>query len=160
MSVAFSQLTSRVRSVNETSAPPIHWPSALLGLVLAVAVVVGVSWAAAPRADRPLAVAVANVEAPTAVPEATVAPTPIPPPPPPTPEPVAERLRVANTNGSGVNLRARAGERGQRLKTVPEGTVLEVIGTDETSDGLVWRNVKDAAGTTGWVAGKFVVRSQ
>lgn len=157
MSVAFSQLTSRLRSVNETPGPPIHWPSALLGLVLAVVVVVGISWAAAPRADRPLAMAVAHVEAP---PEATVIPTPIPPPPPPTPEPVVERLKVAHTKGAGVNLRARAGEKGQRLKTMPEGSALEVIGVDETADGIVWRNVKDAAGTSGWVAGKFVARAQ
>jgi hypothetical protein len=157
MSVAFSQLTSRLRSVNETPAPPIHWPSAFLGLALAVVVVVGVSWAAAPRADRPLAVAVAHIEEP---PVPTAVPTPIPPPPPPTPEPVAERLKVANTNGAGVNLRARAGERAQRLKTVPEGTTLEVIGADETADGFVWRNVRDANGTAGWVAGKFVARVQ
>ncbi len=157
MSVAFSQLTSRLRSVNETPAPPIHWPSALLGLALAIVVVVGVSWAASPRADRPLALAVAHVEPP---PVATVVPTPIPPPSPPAPEPVVERLKVANTNGSGVNLRARAGERGQRLKTMPEGAALEVIGANETADGIIWRNVKDASGTSGWVAGKFVARTQ
>jgi hypothetical protein len=165
MSVAFSQLTSRIRSINETPAPPIHWPSALLGLVLAIIVVVGISWAASPRADRPLALAVAHIEGPPVArgespPAMMVVPTPIPPPPPPTPEPVVERLKVANTNGSGVNLRARAGERGQRLKTMPEGSGLEVIGADETADGIVWRNVKDASGTSGWVAGKFVARAQ
>lgn len=155
MSVAFSQLTSRFRSVNEADPAPIHWPSALLGLVLAVVVVVGVSWAAAPRADRPLAMSVVHVEPP---PVSTVLPTPIPPPPPPQPEPTVERLKVANTNGSGVNLRAQAGGAAKRLKTMPEGAALEVVGADETADGMVWRNVKDATGTTGWVAGKFVAR--
>lgn len=163
MSVAFSQFTSSSRSVNETTAPPIHWPSALVGLLLAVVVVVGVSWAAAPRADRHLAVAVAQVDAAAEAPAAPpVVPTPIPPPPAPTPPPapVVERLRVANTNGAGVNLRARAGERGQRLKTMPEGTALEIVGADETADGVVWRNVRDASGTVGWVVGRFVSRVQ
>jgi SH3 domain-containing protein len=161
MSIAFSQLTSRVRSVNATDAAPIHWPSALVGLALAVFVVVGVSWLASPRrADRPLAMASASVAAPEPV--VTVVPTPIPPPPAGTaqPEPAAERVKVSNTNGVGVNLRAKASERAQRLKTMPEGSILEIVGTDETAEGLTWRHVKDAAGTSGYVAGKFVARVQ
>jgi hypothetical protein len=162
MSVAITQLTSRIRSVNATDSVPIHWPSALIGLALAVFVVVGVSWLAAPRrADRSLvASSSAAATAPAAAPAApVVAPTPIPAPvvtPQPTPAP--ERVKVSFTNGSGVNIRARAGERGQRLKTVPEGTLLEIVGGDETADGIAWRNIRDAAGTTGWVASKFVAR--
>jgi uncharacterized protein YgiM (DUF1202 family) len=78
----------------------------------------------------------------------------------PEPAPPVERVKVANTNGSGVNLRAKAGERSQRLKTMPEGSLLEVVGADQTADGLTWRNVRDSAGTSGWVAGKFVARVQ
>jgi hypothetical protein len=130
-------------------------------LALAVFVVVGVSWLAAPRAStRPVSVSPAAVAAPapTAVP--AVQPTPIPAPPIATPVPAPERVKVSFANGSGVNLRAQAGERGQRLKTMPEGTTLDVIGTDATADGLVWRNVRDASGTTGWMAGKFLARVQ
>jgi hypothetical protein len=159
MSVAFSQVTSRLRSVNATDAPPVHWPSALVGLLLAVVVVVSISWLAAPRrSDRVAGSAAVSVMPPVA----TVLPTPIPPPPvaTPEPEPAVERVRVALTGGAGVNLRARAGERGQRLKTMPEGAVLEIVGGDVLADGLTWRQVRDAAGTTGWVAGKFVVRVQ
>jgi SH3-like domain-containing protein len=105
----------------------------------------------------PLAVAVADVPAA----EPPVQPTPIPAPVVVAPEqPPVQRVKVAFTNGSGVNLRAKAGERSQRLKTIAEGTVLEVVGTDETSDGLTWRNVRDANGTRGWVAGKFVAQVQ
>lgn len=161
MSVAISQLTSRIRSVNATDSAPIHWPSALIGLALAVFVVVGVSWLAAPRRDdRPLVAASTASVAPVAAPaERIIAPTPIPAPvvtSEPTPAP--ERVKVSFTNGSGVNLRARAGERGQRLKTVPEGTILEVVGGEEKADGIAWRNVRDAAGTSGWVASKFVAK--
>ena len=161
MSIAITQLTSRIRSVNTTDSAPIHWPSALIGLALAVFVVVGVSWLAAPRrADPPLVAVSSASSAQASAPAApVVVPTPIPAPvvtPEPTPAP--ERVKVSFTNGSGVNLRARAGERGQRLKTMPEGTILEVIGGEETADGIAWRNVRDASGTAGWVASKFVAK--
>lgn len=165
MGIAISQVTSRLRSVNTTDPAPIHWPSAVIGLALAVFVVVGVSWMAAPRrVDRPIAVAAAETVAPAPVAEVvpTVVPTPIPPPPTtvPEPAPVVERVKVSGTLGAGVNLRAKAGEKGQRLKSMPEGAVLEVIGTDQTADGLTWRNVRDASGTSGWMAGKFLTRAQ
>jgi len=134
----------------------------LIGLGLAVFVVVGVSWLAAPRAsDRSMATAALATTARTA-PVPVVPPTPIPAPPiaAPEPTPAPERVKVSFTNGSGLILRAQAGERGQRLKTMPEGTMLDVIGGDMTADGIAWRNVRDAAGTNGWVAGKFVARVQ
>jgi hypothetical protein len=161
MGIALSQVTSRLRSVNATDAAPIHWPSAVVGLALAVFVVVGVSWMASPRrVERPIAVAAASVvEAPPPV--ATMMPTPIPAPAvTPEPAPVVERVRVANTLGAGVNLLAKASERGQLLKAMPEGAVLEIIGTDQSADGLTWRNVRDASGTSGWMAGKFLSRVQ
>jgi hypothetical protein len=136
----------------------------VVGLALAVFVVVSVSWMASPRrTERPTAVAAvpqAHVVAPPP-PIATLAPTPIPPPPvTPEPAPVVEKVRVANTLGAGVNLRAKASEKAQRLKTMPEGTVLEIVGSDETAGGLTWRNVRDATGTSGWMAGKFLARVQ
>jgi SH3-like domain-containing protein len=58
-----------------------------------------------------------------------------------------------------VNLRARAGERGQRIKTVPEGATLELVGVDEQADGITWRNVREPGGATGWVTARFVART-
>jgi hypothetical protein len=43
---------------------------------------------------------------------------------------------------------------------MPEGSVLEIVGADETADGLVWRHVRDGSGANGYVAGKFVARVQ
>jgi hypothetical protein len=145
-----------LRSDNATDAAPIHWPSALVGLALAVFVVVGVSWLAAPRASSRPVPAVTAVSPASATAAPVVQPTPIPAPPIATPAP--ERVKVSFANGSGVNLRAQAGERGQRLKTMPEGSTLDVIGTDTTADGIVWRNVRDASGTSGWMAGKFLAK--
>jgi hypothetical protein len=155
MGIAISQVRSRLRSVNAADQAAIHWPSAVVGLALAVFVVVAISWMAAPRQlDRP--VAVAAVVAPAAPPVPTLVPTPIPPQVTPEPAPVVEKVRVANTLGAGVNFRARAGAQGQLLKTVPEGSVLEIAGADQTADGMVWRNVRDASGANGWMASKFL----
>ena len=154
MSVAFGHLTTRLRSVNASNEPAIHWPSAVIGLGLAVLVVVSVSWLASPRPSQLRAPRPATTPAQTAP---AVAPTPIPAPqiPPPAPEPVLQRLKVAFTNGRGANLRARPGESGQRVKTLPEGSVLDVVGETQTVEGLTWRNVRDASGTTGWIAAPF-----
>ena len=137
---------------------PIHWPSAIVGLVLAIVVVVGVSWLAQPRRLDARVAQAAPVPAIQAPPEPTVVPTPIPQPAT-QPAPVVERVRVTGTSGSGVNLRAKAGERGTRIKTVAEGTTLELVGADEMADGISWRNVREPGGSTGWVAAKFVARA-
>jgi hypothetical protein len=38
--------------------------------------------------------------------------------------------------------------------------VLEIVGTDETADGIIWRNVRDSSGASGFVAAKFVTKTQ
>ena len=154
MSVAFGHLTTRIRSVNAPHDPSIHWPSAVVGLVLAILVVVGVSWLASPRPGQLRSPQAPAVTPPRPAP--VVVPTPIPAPPPPQPaEPASQRLRVAFTNGRGANLRAKPGEQAQRIKTLPEGTVLDTVGGTETVDGLLWRSVRDASGATGWIAAPF-----
>jgi hypothetical protein len=157
MSVAFSRASGQtVHFVPDE--PPIHWPSAVVGLVLAMAVVVGVSWFASLR--RPDVRVAGHVATVAAEAEPVVAPvvTPIPPPVA-TPAPVAERVRVANTRGVGVNLRAAAGERAGRIKTLAEGVLLELVGPDQPVDGVVWRNVRDPNGAVGWVSASFVAPS-
>jgi hypothetical protein len=155
MNVAFLQ-----RHVPSTHAiahdePPIHWPSAVVGLFLAIAVVVGVSWLASARqVDGPAIPARSAIAA-----EAVPAPPPTPIPPPvaePTPPPAVDQARVANTNGLGVNLRSAAGGRASRLKTLPEGTQLDVLGPEERADGILWRNVREPGGAIGWVAASFL----
>jgi hypothetical protein len=48
----------------------------------------------------------------------------------------------------------------EKVKTLPEGAVLDIIGANKTVDDIVWRNVRDAAGSEGWVAASFVVANQ
>jgi hypothetical protein len=174
MSVAYQNASGNLRRAGDVAEAPIHWPSAVVGLVLATMLVVGVSWLASRRQQAPIPVApvVAGAEQAAAAPEAVAAPpvaepasqpaaetAPAPQPTPiaqATPAPAGESARVANTNGRGVNLRAAAGERTARIKVVPEGTRLELLGPEQLADGIVWRNVREPGGATGWVSVSFI----
>jgi len=157
MSIALPRSDDRYPTSVSAGEPPIHWPSAVVGLGLAIALVVGVSWLASARQPTSR---VAVVEAPpaTLAPIAD-APPPAPPAPAATPIVVPESPRVASTGGRGVNLRAGPGERALRIKTIPEGMPLELIGADVRADGVVWRNVRDPGGATGWVSASYVAGS-
>ena len=166
MSIAASQVGSHPAHAASPDDAPIHWPSAIVGLVLATALVVGVSWfAAARRPDvRGVTTAAPSIGAPAPEAPIAVAEPPVAAPGP-TPAPLiaqtsvadADRLRVGDTRGSGVNLRAAANERATRIKTLAEGTPLELVGPDQRAEGIIWRNVREPGGAVGWVAGTFVV---
>jgi hypothetical protein len=118
----------------------------------------------APATADPAAAATAVPSPAPAPPAATAAPAPAPPPatapvagsPTASPAPAAERVRVTNTEGQGANLREQPSGLANRLKTLPEGTFLEVTGPDQTADGRVWRPVRDPTGATGWVVADFL----
>lgn len=71
-----------------------------------------------------------------------------------------EQVKVSGTANSGLFLRKEPSRTAEVIKTLPEGTVLTVIGANKTVDDVVWRNVRDAAGSEGWVAAGFVVANQ
>jgi len=65
------------------------------------------------------------------------------------------QVRVSGTGTSGLFLRSAASRGASAIKTLPEGTVLEIIG-DQTVDGTTtWLNVRDATGAEGWVAESY-----
>lgn len=158
VSVAFTQPPIGYRQSEAAVEPPIHWPSAIVGLLLAIMLIVSVSWlASGPGVDRrpttassearpvePSTIAAAAVQQAAADPPVVAPATP------------AEQVKVTATRGAGVNLRNAAGERAARLKTLPEGTLLQVIGPDTQTDGIVWRNVREPSGGVGWVAASFL----
>jgi hypothetical protein len=37
------------------------------------------------------------------------------------------------------------------VKTLPDGTVLQIVGANKTVEDVVWRNVRDSDGNEGWV---------
>ncbi len=85
-----------------------------------------------------------------------LAPSPAPKPAPGAPQ-AGGQVRVANTDGAGVSLRERPSTNSSRLKLLPEGAVLDIVGPDIPAEDKVWRNVRDSAGATGWIVADFLV---
>ena len=96
---------------------------------------------------------VASIFQGTPTPASPVALAPTSPPPG---QEIGQRLQIVNTGGDGVNLRRDPGQAGEKIKTIAEGTLVDIAGPDRTVDGTVWRNVRDAQGDTGWIAGGFL----
>jgi SH3-like domain-containing protein len=85
-----------------------------------------------------------------------------PPIAPPLPLPGSDSvtlLRVVGTGGATLHLRELPGTSFESLKDLEPGTTLQAVGGFERSDGLDWREVRDAVGATGWVAADFVVEA-
>ena len=117
----------------------------------------------------PLQSPVSSSEEPTATrailpPAPTFTPTPIIVATPATPVAEAEsseleigtKLRVSGTGGAGLNLRAGPGTEHPRIKTLPEGSVVELVGGPTENGGFVWRQVRDDTGTVGWGASRYL----
>jgi hypothetical protein len=106
-----------------------------------------------PEVPRPTAAPIAlTVDAPPTAAAAEEAPEEAEAPG----EPIA-RVRVTGTGSDGLNLRSDLSSAAERVRTLPDGHELEVIGEDREVDGRTWRNVRDPSdGVTGWVAGEFV----
>jgi hypothetical protein len=74
----------------------------------------------------------------------------------PSPAQPVTRMKIANTEGQGANLRQRPSTTAPVLRTLPEGTVVEVIGGETNAEGRAWRNIRDQAGANGWVAAELL----
>jgi hypothetical protein len=106
-------------------------------------------------ASSPAATAIGPDPVGAAEPTATAQTVEQPPALAPAP-PAGERARVTGTGDTGANLRERPGQAGQVIKTVPEGAIVQVVGADQQMDGKGWRNVRDEAGTQGWMVADFL----
>jgi hypothetical protein len=93
--------------------------------------------------------------APTSAPTATVVPTPVP-----SGLSVGAKAKVVGTAGSGLNIRSAAGTGHARVKTLREGSVVEIIGGPTDADGLTWWQVRDESGVSGWGASKYLAPQQ
>jgi len=69
---------------------------------------------------------------------------------------IGDKPKVTGTGGIGLNMRAGAGTGHARVKTLREGSVVEVISGPKEADGFTWWQVRDQAGVAGWVASKFL----
>ncbi len=108
----------------------------------------------APTATRPLV-----TRTPAASPTPTITPTPRPTL---TPTPgvvgIGAFVQVIDAGPQGLSFRKDPGLQGQRLKYLPEGTVMRVIDGPTTVDGLKWwkMQLKTDANDIGWAAADYL----
>jgi hypothetical protein len=96
------------------------------------------------------------VETFTPTPESVVTPTGEPTASEPVGLAIGVSAKVVGTGGQGVNLRSAAGTGNARVKTLPDGTVVEVIGGPKDANDFTWWQVRDAAGVTGWAVSRYL----
>ena len=63
------------------------------------------------------------------------------------------RFAVTGTGTEGLFLRDNPG--GSILKTMPEGTAVEKLG-EQNIDGVLWFNIREPGGLTGWSSSAFL----
>ncbi len=73
---------------------------------------------------------------------------------------IGSKAVVAATSMSGLNVRSGAGTGYPRVKTLPDGAVLEIIGGPKEAEGFTWYQVRDQTGTTGWAAANYMKAQQ
>ena len=119
-----------------------------LALALVLMFFIFVSWALA-RGDSADASADASASADTMALIATPLPTM-------TMTIQIEQVQVSGTGSAGLYMRKEASRTAEIVRTLPDGTILQIVGANKTNGDLVWRNVRDADGNEGWVAAAFV----
>ena len=109
-------------------------------------------------ASEPTPRPTATAPMPTATPRPirVYLPTPTPVAPTATATAPVQRVKVGNTGGEGVALR-RTPHMNDRLLALPDNTILEIIGPDETSEGINWKHVRDPRGNVGYVPAQYTV---
>lgn len=118
----------------------------------------------APTATFAIATAVATERIPpTATPWTAPTNTPIPSPTPvPTGAPGTSAIRIGgyvkiiNTGPTGLNFRKEPAVGGERIRGLPEGNVYEVVGGPANASDLIWWQLKDTDGVTGWGAASYM----
>jgi hypothetical protein len=70
---------------------------------------------------------------------------------------IGSKAKVTGTGGTGLNVRAGAGTGHARVKTLPDGSVVEIIGGPTDANSFTWWQIRDETGATGWVVSRFLV---
>ncbi len=93
------------------------------------------------------------------IPTAPPTTTPQPAPTPSRTAIKASYLQVVNTGGVGVKLRSEPKQNATIVRSLSEGTVVQVIGPDQTAASGTWTNVRtlDTNGDSGWISRTYLV---
>ena len=99
-------------------------------------------------------------------PTATPYQAPTDTPPAPTAEPaqttndpvsVGAKVKIVDTGPSGLNFRKTPARAGEKIRSLPEGNIYDVVGGPQQADGLTWWQLKDPTdGQVGWGAGNYM----
>jgi hypothetical protein len=88
----------------------------------------------------------------------TALPTVTPPAlsPTPIPAPTGAKFTVTGTGSEGLFLRAGPTSTDQIVTTMPEGSVVTIIGEDKVQPERVWKHVKTSDGQEGWAGADWL----
>ena len=70
---------------------------------------------------------------------------------------VGEGAKITGTGGSGLNMRTEAASSSPHIRTLREGTVVELLDGPLQGGQHIWWKVRDDDGNTGWVVGQYLV---
>jgi hypothetical protein len=66
------------------------------------------------------------------------------------------QFRVSGTGSEGLFLRPEPNSNNQPLKTIPDESIVTIIGEDFSGPDRVWKNIRDADGAEGWAAADWL----
>jgi hypothetical protein len=66
------------------------------------------------------------------------------------------RFQVSGTGAEGLFLRPDHSVDNPPVKTLPEGSIVTIIGEDFSGPDRVWKHIRDSEGTEGWAAADFL----
>ena len=107
----------------------------------------------------------ALVASPTGLPTSSLPTVPPPPAATNTPKPVVNTpsagrktaVVTGTADAGGLKLRRAPSPAGELIDSLPDGTVVELLGETKSDSGIEWQRVRDPKGREGWVAGQYLI---
>ena len=70
---------------------------------------------------------------------------------------VGAKVKITDTGPTGLNFRKAPARTAEKIRSLPEGNIYDVVGGPQTADGLTWWQLKDPSdGITGWGASDYM----
>lgn len=74
-----------------------------------------------------------------------------------TPISVGAKIKIIDTGPNGLNFRKTPSRSGEKIGSLPEGNIYDIVGGPQNADGLVWWQLKDpGSGQVGWGAADYM----
>lgn len=74
---------------------------------------------------------------------------------------VGSKVRIFDTGPTGLNFRKSPARTAEKIRSLPEGNVYDVVGGPTQADGFIWWQLKDNAdGTVGWGVQNYLQLAQ